>query len=179
MSNFKLEIKKDTSTIGVTQPTEEDLDTKLNRLAHECGFNNIHTRALTFIRGDNVPNGVQLIFQNPPDGSFVLNAPVSGFIREYNVTEGRHQVPAEFTGLVAIKRILVGYAACSRINTAIEMQRVMGPLINEAIKDFMDEVGNIGFGYTLTAKQPGIENRYFRDLEDIAAMEFRLCLIKN
>lgn len=178
INNFNLSIETTTGIMEVTQPQPETVIEKVNRLAKECGYNNITTQALQVYRDAERPNGVTLLFNRNPDESFNLNPVTAAYVTVYNTT-GRNYVPSEFTGVVAIHRINVSYSALSRINTAVDMQRFMGPLINEAVKDFIDEVGDIGVGYTITAKRPGNDNVYFRDIDDMAGMEFRLCLIKG
>lgn len=175
---FKLELTGEHTSTTVSQPSPETINDKLNRLAKECGFDNISPWAVQLERNVDGPNGVTLLFNRNPDQVFTLNPVVAAPFRPYT-SEGRNRVPEDYTGTVAVHRIMIGYASLARINTAVDMQRVMGPLINEAVKDFIDEVGFLQFGYRITGQQPGHDNVYFRDIDNMAGMEFRLCLIKG
>lgn len=147
-------------------------------MAKECGFNNIPTYATHIIRAIDQPNGVQLLFNRTGDEPFTLTDPVANRIAEYR-SNTINPVPEDFTGGVAVKRILLSYRMLSQINTAVDMQKIIGPLINESIKDFIDELGFIVIGYKLTAERPGSRQEYFRELDNEAGMEFRLYLTKE
>jgi hypothetical protein len=179
-NNFKLEFTTAAGVTEVSQAPPETVNDRLNRLARECGYNNISTSAVHIIREENQPTGVEILYNRRGDEAFTLSSPIAARIIEYSAP-GRNIVPEEYHGTVAIKRIMIGYMALSRINTIADMQRVMTPLINEAVKDFIDEFGFIRLGYSITAQRPGLdnENLYFRDMDNMAAIEFRLCLIKN
>lgn len=178
VNNFKLEFETAAGITSVTQGEPESVNAKLNRLAKECGYNNIGTSAVNIIREENQDTGVTLLFNRTGDDAFQLTNAIAARMTMYDRT-GRNRVPVDYVGTVAVKRVYIGYSALARINNAVDMQRVMGPLINESIKDFIDEVGFIGIGYTITAERPGGDGLYFRDLDNAAGMEFRLCLIKG
>lgn len=176
MFEFKIE-KENGETLTITQNTET-LIQKLDRLAVEAGFNDISPNAIHIFREPDQPTGVTLVF-NRGEEAYTLASPVAASVRVYNAP-GRNQVPVDYVGVVGLKRILISYSALARINNAVDMQRVMGPLVNEAVKDFIDEFGFISLGYRISASRPGYDNSsYFRDMDDTAAMEFRLCLIKE
>lgn len=178
VSNFQLKIETASGFTEVTQSAPETLVDRLNRLAKECGYNNIGTGAIQIYRDAERPNGVTMLYNRNTYDSFTLNPVRAAVISEYR-SVGRHAIPPEVTGPIAMHRINVSYSALTRMNTVVDMQRIMGPLINEAIKDFIDEVGFIGVGYTITAEYPGTNGQYFRDLEEAAGMEFRLLLNKG
>lgn len=178
VNNFQLRIETDAGLTEVNQGAPETMIDKLNRLAKECGFDNISTDAIHIIRDIDQPTGITHLFNRTQEEAFVLSNLVATRIAKYR-NNGRVQIPEEYRGGVAVKRICVGYSALSRINTAVDMQRVMGPLINEAVKDFIDEFGFISLGYKITALQQGSETNYFRDIDNIAGMEFRLVLLKG
>jgi len=176
-NNFRLEITTESEQRIVTQPELETGEDRLNRLALECGYNSIDPSAIHITRLPEQQNGVTLTFNRHPDEAYVLQPAVAARISRYTSVRN-NRVPDDYTGVVAINRIYVSYSALSRINTAVEMERTMGPLINEAIKDFIDEIGFIELGYKITAERSGLAGQYFTDLDNAAGMEFRLCLIK-
>lgn len=177
VNTFQLKMETEVGTTSVTQASPESLTTKLNRLALECGFNNITRDPIHIIRRTGQQTGVDVVY-NRIDEAFTLINPIAAHIVVY-IGEGRNPPPVDFAGVVGIKRILMSYSAMSRIETAVDMQRAVGPLINEGVKDFIDEFGYIGSGYKITAERPGWHEDYFRELEDTAAFELRLTLIKE
>lgn len=104
-NKFQLSLETAAGVMTVTQGEPETLIEKLNRLAKECGFNNIPTYATHIIRAIDQPNGVQLLFNRTGDEPFTLTDPVANRIAEYR-SNTINPVPEDFTGGVAVKRIL-------------------------------------------------------------------------
>lgn len=181
MSQFKLELIREDESIRLTQPVErttESMTERLNRWANECGFNNISTTAIDIRREAGQPTGITTIYNRNNEDAYTLESPVAGRFAMYTNDNPRHILPDNYTGQVAVKRTLIGYAALARINSAIDMQKIIGPIINESVKDFIDEFGNLGLGFSITALQNPTSD-YFRDQENTAAVEFRLYLKKG
>ena len=167
MSNkFKLTVKtRDTETI-VSQVQNETQLEKLNRLAKECGFDNIAPFPLETIRTEN--SGVQTLFNLNQNDAYILNPPVAGRIISYQ-REGRQQISSNFSGVVAFKRCLIVYGSMNRINNSLDMYRTLNHIINETLQSFVDEFGNLMYGYKVTGERAGQSGVYFTHSDNSAA----------
>ena len=108
VNNFELRIETNSGAIDINQGAPETIHDKLNRLAKECGFDNISTDAIHIIRDIDQPTGITHLFNRTQDEAFVLSNPVSARIAQYR-NNGRTTIPEDYTGGVAVKRICVGF----------------------------------------------------------------------
>lgn len=178
---FKLEITKDNETMSVTQPEPQAQETvlaRLNRLAKECGYSDIHPHAIEALPWDGLTSTTVTFNRNQED-AYTLNPVVAARMRDYN-REGVHRVPENYVGLVGVHRAMIGYSAVSRINSVADMKQTMYHIINMGKQDLINQFGyRIVAGYKITMEYPGQEGTFFRELENSAAYEIRLWLTKE
>jgi hypothetical protein len=175
--HFKID-KDDGSSVTLTQPIENESHmAKMNRLAKECGFDNISSRVLESLDWGNATS-TTVVFNRNAEEAFSLVAPVAGGFREYQ-REGIHRVPADYRGAVGFHRALIGYGVVARCDNAIQMATMLKPIIEQGVKDLINQFGNINYGYKITMQMLGYEGRYFIDRENAAGYEIRLLLIKE
>lgn len=178
INNFQLRIETEAGITEVTQPVQETVTGKLNRLAREAGYDNISPNAIETIGWEGDETATTVVFNRNQDEPYTLTPVIAGRIKVYN-REGRYRVPDDYRGVVGLHRAYVGYMAASRINSVTDMKTTLQPIINLGIMDLINQFGTLGLGYKISMAMPGYEPTYFRDLDDRAAYEIRLILTKE
>lgn len=112
-----------------------------------------------------------------PNESFTLRSPVSGGVKLFSGRPTKN-VAEDKIGILAVKRILVGYSACKKIKTEADLLKFLMPTINEAKLDLNKHLGMTSTeNYKIRVHQDG--GRIFREMENFAAFEFRLVAVRD
>lgn len=178
MFEFKIE-KESGEVTTLTQPTDESVTAKLNRLAREAGYDNITPRAVEFVGWGERTSVTNMIGHN--GHAVFLNPVVAASIREYN-RPGTIDIPVDYIGTIGVHRARIGYVSSSRITNVVSLKTTMQPIIEAGIKDL---INNYGYGissipgYRISMEFEYFPGTFFRELEDAAGYEIRLTLYKD
>lgn len=149
----------------------KSLVNELNSIAKFCNLKIPNHTYQIMPWGDNT--STTLCFNKQHVGAFVLEPVCAGSLKQYVVTEPKHNVPEDFRGLVGVHRAIISYSAASKITSPDSFEKVLAPLINLGIQDLMNQFGDLS-RYELSIVYPGYEHLVFRDTENAVGFEIRI-----
>lgn len=149
---------------------------KLNALAPDSILGNVPNYYIEIGSWEDSTSTTTL-FDKDNDAAFTLNPVVAVPVKEYYTETPKFKVPEDYKGAVAVHRAYISLGAAVRGSNSLEaLNLVLQTAVNAGIKDLINQIGNLR-GYRLSGQLP--DNSYFRLVDDVNAVEFRLFVFKE